>query len=155
MISFTNAHNIQLFQDFINRESNSIILRDKNDSFRVILPDDYMSGIFNPDEYVSINGNYIYYNEARCNEIELTDEERFSCIAHELGHYYDETEKNEYNGKIREMNADRFAVSLELGEHLLSVLNKFRIIFDGNDRERIDERINNLQNILLVANQEQ
>ena len=131
MISFTNAHNIQLFQDFINRESNSIILRDKNDSF------------------------YIYYNEARCNEIELTDEERFSCIAHELGHYYDETEKNEYNGKIREMNADRFAVSLELGEHLLSVLNKFRIIFDGNDRERIDERINNLQNILLVANQEQ
>ena len=96
MISFTNAHNIQLFQDFINRESNSIILRDKNDSFRVILPDDYMSGIFNPDEYVSINGNYIYYNEARCNEIELTDEERFSCIAHELGHYYDETEKNEY-----------------------------------------------------------
>ena len=28
------------------------------------------------------------------------------------------------------------------------------IIFDGNDRERIDERINNLQNILLVANQE-
>lgn len=63
--------------------------------------------------------------------------------------------KNEYNGKIREMNADRFAVSLELGEHLLSVLNKFRIIFDGNDRERIDERINNLQNILLVANQEQ
>lgn len=114
-----------------------------------------MSGIFNPDEYVSINGNYIYYNEARCNEIKLTDEERFSCIAHELGHYYDETEKNEYNGKIREMNADRFAVSLELGEHLLSVLNKFRIIFDGNDRERIDERINNLQNILLVANQEQ
>ena len=99
MISFTNAHNIQLFQDFINRESNSIILRDKNDSFRVILPDDFMSGIFNPDEYVSINGNYIYYNEARCNEIKLTDEERFSCIAHELGHYYDETEKNEYNGK--------------------------------------------------------
>ena len=45
MISFTNAHNIQLFQDFINRESNSIILRDKNDSFRVILPDDFMSGI--------------------------------------------------------------------------------------------------------------
>lgn len=85
----------------------------------------------------------------------MTDEERFSCIAHELEHYYDETEKNEYNGKIREMNADRFAVSLELGEHLLSVLNKFRIIFDGNDRERIDERINNLQNILLVANQEQ
>ena len=58
MISFTNAHNIQLFQDFINRESNSIILRDKNDSFRVILPDDIMSGIFYPDEYVSINGNY-------------------------------------------------------------------------------------------------
>ena len=48
------------------------------------------------------------------------------------------------------MNADRFAVSLELGEHLLSVLNKFRIIFDGDDREKIDERINNLQNILLV-----
>ena len=45
MISFTNAHNIQLFQDFINRESNSIILRDKNDSFRVILPDDFMSGM--------------------------------------------------------------------------------------------------------------
>lgn len=62
--------------------------------------------------------------------------------------------KNEYNDNIREMNADRFAVSLELGEHLLSVLNKFRIIFDGDDRERIDERINNLQK-LLVANQEQ
>ena len=76
-------------------------------------------------------------------------------IAYRFGHYYDETEKNEYNGKIREMNADRFAVSLELGEHLLSVLNKFRIIFDGDDRERIDERINNLQNILLVTNQEQ
>ena len=100
MILFTNAHNIQLFQDFINRESNSIILRDKNDSFRVILPDDIMSGIFYPDEYVSINGNYIYYNEARCNEIELTDEERFSCIAHELGHYYDDTEKMNITDKF-------------------------------------------------------
>ena len=57
MISFTNAHNIQLFQDFINRERNSIILRDKNDSFRVILPEDFMSGIFNSDEYLSINSN--------------------------------------------------------------------------------------------------
>lgn len=155
MISFTNVHNIQLFQDFINRERDSINLRDRNDTFRVILPGDVMSGIFYSDEYVSINGNCIYYNEARCNEIELTDEERFSCIAHELGHYYDETEKNEYNDNIREMNADRFAVSLELGEHLLSTLKKFRVIFDGDDRERIDERINNLQNILLVANQEQ
>ncbi len=154
MISFTNVHNIQLFQDFINRESNSIILRDKNDSFRIILPDDIMSGIFNPDDYVSINGNYIYYNEARCNEIELTDEERFSCIAHELGHYYDDTERNEHNRQIREMNADIFAVSLELGKELLNVLNKFRNIFDGVDRERIDERINNLQRTLLDANQE-
>ena len=154
MISFTNVHNIQLFQDFINRESNSIILRDKNDSFRIILPDDIMSGIFNPDDYVSINGNYIYYNEARCNEIELTDEERFSCIAHELGHYYDDTERNEHNRQIREMNADIFTVSLELGKELLNVLNKFRNIFDGVDRERIDERINNLQRTLLDANQE-
>ena len=155
MISFTNAHNIQLFQDFINRESNSIILRDKVDSFRVILPGDIIAKIFNPDEYVSINGNYIYYNEARCNEIELTDEERFSCIAHELGHYYDETEKNEYNGKIREMNADRFAVSIGLGNSLLSVLYKFRNIFDGIDRERIDERIQNLRSRLLAVNHEQ
>ena len=155
MISFTNVHNIQLFQEFINRESNSIILRDKNDSFRVILPDDFMSGIFNPNEYVSINGNCIYYNEARCNEIELTDEERFSCIAHELGHYYDETDKNEHNRQIRAINADMFAVSLGLGKNLLNVLNKYRNIFNGVDRERIDERINNIQKRLLDANQEQ
>lgn len=155
MISFTNLHNIQLFQDFINRERNSIILRDKVDSFRVILPGDIIAKIFNPDEYVSINGNYIYYNEARCDELEMTDEERFSCIAHELGHYYDDTERNEHNRQIREMNADIFAVSIGLGNSLLSVLYKFRNIFDGIDRERIDERIQNLRSRLLAVNHEQ
>lgn len=155
MISFTNLHNIQLFQDFINRERNSIILRDKVDSFRVILPGDIIAKIFNPDEYVSINGNYIYYNEARCDELDMTDEERFSCIAHELGHYYDDTERNEHNRQIREMNADIFAVSIGLGNSLLSVLYKFRNIFDGIDRERIDERIQNLRSRLLAVNHEQ
>lgn len=155
MISFTNLHNIQLFQDFINRERNSIILRDKVDSFRVILPGDIIAKIFNPDEYVSINGNYIYYNEARCDELEMTDEERFSCIAHELGHYYDDTERNEHNRQIREMNADIFAVSIGLGNSLLSVLYKFRNIFDGIDIERIDERIQNLRSRLLAVNHEQ
>ena len=144
-----------MFQDFINRERNSIILRDKVDSFRVILPGDIIAKIFNPDEYVSINGNYIYYNEARCDELEMTDEERFSCIAHELGHYYDDTERNEHNRQIREMNADIFAVSIGLGNSLLSVLYKFRNIFDGIDRERIDERIQNLRSRLLAVNHEQ
>jgi len=141
MISFRNVQNNPLFQDFVMNHSCSDILEQKNDTFRIILPGDYLAAIFDPEDYMSLNSNYIFYNERKCNEIGLTDEERFSFIAHELGHFYDTTDRNGGNQQDREINADNFAVKLGLGEYLLSALKKLSIVFSGVDKERIDERI--------------
>ena len=148
MISFRNTRGIMLFQSFIDREEAKSILGDKNDSFIAVLPSDVLANIFCNNDYLAINGKYIYYNAEKCNEAGLSNEERMACIAHELGHYYDETPKDD-SCIIREMNADRFALDIVPFSSLVSALSKLRNAFpEGCERSNLEQRIKVLNNLI-------
>ena len=144
MISFSKTRDFQLFQDFVTEYGGCDNLRDRNETFQVVLPGEFLAGIFDSNEYICRNSKYIFYNEEKCNEIRLTVLERYACLAHELGHFYDNTEQNAANQQDREKNADNFAVSLCLGCNLSSALQKMRSSLNDDEKERIDERISNL-----------
>lgn len=56
------------------------------------------SYILNPkgNDCIACSDNNICYNEDNCNDMNLSKEERYAIIAHEIGHIYDETDKNIY-----------------------------------------------------------
>jgi len=152
MISFSNTRGIILFQSFIDRAETKSVLEDKNDSFTVVLPSDFLASIFYNDDYMAINGKYIFYNAEKCNEVGLSNEERMACIAHELGHYYDETPKDD-NCLIREMNADRFALDIVPCSSLVSALSKLRDAFpEGCKRSSLELRIRQLNDKIDCSN---
>jgi Zn-dependent protease with chaperone function len=65
----------------------------------------------------------IVMNETICNNLNLTQREHFAMIAHEIGHIIDSTPRLG-NEMQREINADNFAVSLELTQDLITGLTK-------------------------------
>lgn len=72
----------------------------------------------------SISGNILYYDEFLCRKFNLTDDDCIACIAHEIGHLIDSTQRTENNGEEREFNADKYVYQLGLGHNLISALNK-------------------------------
>ena len=107
----------------------SKLLADKEDTFNVILNGDSMVGIFFDDAPFEINGKNIYYNERVVKTCDLTENECYACIAHELGHAFDDTPRGTDE---REYNADNFAKELKLGKDLISVLQKFKNAYPDN-----------------------
>lgn len=124
MITFTNAP--ELFQKFNEQYGNNVLFQN-NPRYGVVIPGNLMSASFEQNDPFSCNihvsPQYIFYNEAKADELGLTEEERFACIAHEIGHYRDNTPLNG-SSQEREYNADDFATQLGLRLPLISALEK-------------------------------
>ena len=96
------------------------------------------------DAFASKNG-MIFYDAYSCENHNLTEEECFACIAHELGHLLDSTPSiNNMPSEERELNADKKVIELGLQEYLISALNKMC----PND-ELTKKRINALKGICM------
>ena len=128
MITFVRNPEIQLFTDFINRFGNAESLRDRTERIAVVVPGDMLAGVFCDSEPFAfnkaINKGSIWYNECKVNEIGLDQEECYACIAHELGHMMDSSQRNLEHQQDREITADRIACELGLGNSMISALNK-------------------------------
>ena len=154
MITFVRNPEIQLFTDFIKRFENAELLRNRTERITVVLPEDSLAGAFRDSEPFAfnrdINNGCIWYNEYKVNEIGLDQEERYACIAHELGHMMDSSQRNLEHQQKREIYADRIACELGLGDCMISALHKMIDYYqqpngaaDDNVRiEKLQERIN-------------
>lgn len=151
-MSFNNVDNIQIFDDFLKeyidkikeiQELNSHKYNNKNQITIISNKNQLASFILDPkgNECIACSSDGICYHEANCNNINLSKEERYAIIAHEIGHIYDETYKKKH--EEREKNADLFAYKLGLKAHLISVLQKM-ITIEKDDRVKKDmqKRIN-------------
>lgn len=85
------------------------------------------------------------HNKDKADELQLTKEERFAYIAHELGHLFDNPREEGENQQDREIRADNFAVKLKLTVHQITALEKFK---NGQDDVNIQARIDILRNSL-------
>ena len=128
MITFVRNPEIQLFTDFIKRFEDAELLRNRMERITVVLPEDSLAGAFCDSEPFAfnkaINKGSIWYNECKVNEIGLDQEECYACIAHELGHMMDSSQRNLEHQQDREITADRIACELGLGNSMISALNK-------------------------------
>lgn len=90
--------------------------------------------------FFKICGNIIAYHEGNCDALNLSKEERFAMIAHELGHQIlvPLTEKDFLK---RELLADEMAVQLGLKSHLISGLMKLVSCEGMETINQIQERI--------------
>lgn len=87
--------------------------------------------------------NDIIENTALCQKLQLTDEERFALIAHELGHFVEVKNHRGNDSSKEEIACDEYAVELGLRSALKSALRK---IVDANicsedKNDKIKERI--------------
>lgn len=145
MISLEGSDGCSLIQRFlVSRYAE--MLRDYKGKFVLVLPGNRIAPIFHSGEFMAINLNYIFYDEAACDRIKLSEEERYAFLAHELGHYYDDTSRD-LEQQLREINADDFAVKLGLGRYLASALQKIQEAVDEETRMLIQERIDRLRNL--------
>ena len=163
MITFVRNPEIQLFTDFINRFGNAESLRDRTERITVVLPDDSLAGAFCDSEPFAfnkaINKGSIWYNECKVNEIGLDQEECYACIAHELGHMMDSSQRNLEHQQDREITADRIACELGLGNSMISALNKMIDYYQQPDgaadnnvcKDNLQERINVLAKVEKVS----
>lgn len=154
MITFVRNPEIQLFTDFINRFGNAESLRDRTERIAVVVPGDMLAGVFCDSEPFAfnraINNGSIWYNECKVNEMGLDQDECYACIAHELGHMMDPSQRNLEHQQDREIYADSIACKLGLGDSMISALHKMIDYYqqpngaaDDNVRiEKLQERIN-------------
>lgn len=146
MISFRDSARCPLFQEFLESEFVEG-LSEKSEEFLIVLPEDRQSGFFYSEDFMAINSRMVFYNATKCDEFGLALEERYACLAHELGHYYDPTLRELQQQQLREENADNFAVELGLGRYLASALEKIQEAVDEGTRMLIQERIDRLRNL--------
>ena len=163
MITFVRNPEIQLFTDFINRFGNAESLRDRTERITVVLPEDSLAGAFCDSEPFAfnkaINKGSIWYNECKVNEIGLDQEECYACIANELGHMMDSSQRNLEHQQDREITADRIACELGLGNSMISALNKMIDYYQQPDgaadnnvcKDNLQERINVLAKVEKVS----
>lgn len=145
------GQNIALFENFANIYGD-ILNTITDDSIRIIVPTDRYAGyILEPDGLFQTNPaisfKHIGYNEENCNAINLTENEKFAMIAHELGHIYNNNcqfDKNELLN--REINADIMACRLGLKDDLIRGLTKIIESQYCRNREQIENRIEFLNN---------
>lgn len=163
MITFVRNPEIQLFTDFINRFEDAESLRDKTERIAVVVPGDMLAGVFCDSEPFAfnkaINKGSIWYNECKVNEIGLDKEECYACIAHELGHMMDSSQRNLEHQQDREINADRIACELGLGDCMISALYKMIDYYqqpngaadDNVCKDNLQKRINVLAKVEKVS----
>lgn len=151
MILFNNPQNIEVIKSFIDI-FNTKINKDDNESTITICIINQEHQLFNAvaaenDPFATnttMKPLIIAINEKVCQILDLTLQEQYAMIAHEIGHIIDNTPK-EKNSKSREYNADQFAVKLGLSQELKTGLEK--IIGSGNylnESKDITERIKRL-----------
>ena len=163
MITFVRNPEIQLFTDFINRFEDAELLRNRTERITVVLPEDSLAGAFWDSEPFAfnrdINNGCIWYNEYKVNEIGLDQEERYACIAHELGHMMDSSQRNLEHQQDREIYADRIACELGLGNSMISALYKMINYYQQPDgaaddnvcKDNLQKRINVLTKVEKVS----
>ena len=163
MITLVRNPEIQLFTDFINRFGNAESLRDRTERIAVVVPGDMLAGAFwDSEPFVfnrAINKGSIWYNEHKVNEIGLDQEERYACIAHELGHMMDPNQRNPEHQQDREIYADSIACKLGLGDSMISALHKMIDYYQRSNRaaddnvciDNLQERINVLAKVEKVS----
>lgn len=163
MITFVRNPEIQLFTDFINRFGNAELLRNRMERITVVLPEDSLAGAFWDSEPFAfnraINNGSIWYNECKVNEMGLDQDECYACIAHELGHMMDSSQRNLEHQQDREITADRIACELGLGNSMISALNKMIDYYQQPDgaadnnvcKDNLQKRINVLAKVEKVS----
>ena len=163
MITFVRNPKIQLFTDFIKRFEDAESLRDRTERIAVVVPGDMLAGVFCDSEPFAfnkaINKGSIWYNECKVNEIGLDQEECYACIAHELGHMMDSSQRNLEHQQDREITADRIACELGLGNSMISALNKMIDYYQQPDgaadnnvcKDNLQKRINVLAKVEKVS----
>lgn len=144
MITFVEHPEIPLFANFTKRFADVELLRDRTESITIVIPTDYLAGVFyvsDPFAYNNVNNGSIWYNEPKVNELGLNQEECYACIAHELGHMLDDSNLRDVeNQQDREIYADRVAYELELGNNMISALRKM-IDYYQQSRESEEENV--------------
>jgi len=123
MITFKRE--TDLFDKFKNRFGNSPFFNE-DITLIVAFPNGEYAELFERDEVFASSANVIYYNESKADELKLTEEERFACIAHEIGHFKDKTSRDHH--LQRECNADEFAVNIGLRVPMISALEKLQAL---------------------------
>ena len=163
MITFVRNPEIQLFTDFIKRFEDAELLRNRTERITVVVPEDFLAGAFwDSEPFVFnrvINNGSIWYNEYKVNEIGLDQEECYACIAHELGHMMDSSQRNLEHQQDREITADRIACELGLGNSMISALNKMIDYYQQPDgaadnnvcKDNLQKRINVLAKVEKVS----
>ena len=163
MITFVRNPEIQLFTDFIKRFEDAELLRNRMERIAVVVPGDMLAGVFCDSEPFAfnkaINKGSIWYNECKVNEIGLDQEECYACIAHELGHMMDSSQRNLEHQQDREITADRIACELGLGNSMISALNKMIDYYQQPDgaadnnvcKDNFQKRINVLVKVEKVS----
>lgn len=163
MITFVRNPEIQLFTDFIKRFEDAESLRNRMERITVVVPGDMLAGAFWDSEPFAfnrdINNGCIWYNECKVNEIGLDQEECYACIAHELGHMMDSSQRNLEHQQDREITADRIACELGLGNSMISALNKMIDYYQQPDgaadnnvcKDNLQKRINVLAKVEKVS----
>lgn len=153
MITFRNDHPINFVQAFIERFELQIneLTQELSITILYINEQDSRYGYItsNSEPFATnplfTNPFIVAINEALCEHLSLSQEEKFAMIAHEIGHILDETPREANNQLIREINADQFAINLGLSNELRSGLEKF--IQSGNYTDvanDLNARINRL-----------
>lgn len=142
MITLNNPQNLDIYSTFIDDfgeiikfkyEGNSITISGVNGSWPNSQFVDIKSVPFATN--TELRDLIIVINEEICESLDLSQNERYAMISHEIGHIIDPTPRNN-NHLLREINADSFAVELGLSHHLISGLQK--LIYSGKYDTEID-----------------
>lgn len=137
MVDFVHNPEVQLFTEFMEEFGSKLALQQITEQIRIVVPGDREEGMFHTSDAFSCNYKYIWYNERKANRLGLTQSERFACIAHELGHIFDTSDRWDTPQQTREMNADQFAVELGLGNSMISALEKL-IDYNRDDEDLVE-----------------
>lgn len=154
---FHNVSNINIFDSFFKlhglsinailneNESTEIKIFDSNrqEGKAILLPSDYLAS--NP----VLGYKNIAMNEVNCAIIDLTIEEKYAMIAHEIGHIFDSSKDLTNSQLQKEITADEMACNIGLQNDLISGLMKIINSMSHSDmNEQIQKRIN-YRNALL------
>lgn len=110
--------------------------------------DSFGFAIDNKDGQYSSTLAYIIYSPEICKRLQLSCDEIYACIAHEVGHiiHYFNTSLKEFHNDIIEIKADDVCASLGLKDSLISTLKKLIIsdLYSNEQTFMMNLRINHL-----------
>ena len=145
---FTNKYNIQVFEDFMQLYSRTIdtlwpelkgVIIDVYDKYSAQLKDYIINHNVHGDLSGNIDSlfqcypNYEYNNQTYndiimrgdlCQKANLSQQEQFALIAHEIGHFVSAYSNTGLRGQKEECYADDMAAKLGLRKGLVSALQK-------------------------------